>query len=88
MDVVEVVPGLHLLPLGIANAYLWHGGDGVTLVDTGPPGSGPAVVAALDHLGLRRRDLRRIVLTHFHDDHAGGSHGDDLPPLAAWPARD
>ncbi len=73
MDVVDVVPGLHLLRLGIANAYLWQDGDGATLVDTGPPGSGPAVAAALDSVGLRRHDLRRIVLTHFHDDHAGSA---------------
>src|SRR5918995_381120 len=79
MDVVEVVPGLHLLRLGIANAYLWHDQDGATLIDTGPPGSGSAVAAALESLGLRRQDLRRIVLTHFHDDHAGSA-----AEIASW----
>jgi glyoxylase-like metal-dependent hydrolase (beta-lactamase superfamily II) len=79
MDVVEVVPGLHLLRLGVANAYLWHDQDGATLIDTGPPGSGPAVAAALESLGLRRQDLRRIVLTHFHDDHAGSA-----AEIASW----
>ena len=79
MDVVEVVPGLHLLRLGIANAYLWHDADGATLVDTGPPGSGAAVSAALQSLVMRRQDLRRIVLTHFHDDHAGSA-----AELASW----
>ena len=73
MDVVEVVPGLHLLRLPVANAYLWQDADGATLIDTGPPGSGPAVAAALEFLGLARQDLRRIVLTHFHDDHAGSA---------------
>ncbi len=73
MDVIEVVPGLHLLRLGIANAYLWHDEDGATLVDTGPPGSGPVVTAVLRSLGLRREDVRRVVLTHFHDDHAGSA---------------
>ena len=79
MDVVEVVPGLHLLRLGVANAYLWHDQDGATLIDTGPPGSGPAVAAALEFLGLRRQDLRRIVVTHFHDDHAGSA-----AEIASW----
>lgn len=73
MDIVDVAPGLHLLPLGISNAYLWHDPKGTTLVDTGPPGSGPMIKAAMEDLGLDRQDLRRIVLTHFHDDHAGSA---------------
>jgi len=35
VDVIEVVPGLHLLRLGIANAYLWRDADGATLVEQG-----------------------------------------------------
>ena len=68
MDVSEVVPGLHLLRLGISNAHLWVDGDGATLVDTGPPGSGPEVARAVRGLGLRPEDLRTVVLTHFHDE--------------------
>lgn len=79
MDIVEVIPGLHLLPLGLSNAYVWHDEVGATLIDTGPPGSGPAIRAALDHLGVPREELQRIVLTHFHDDHAGSA-----ADLAAW----
>jgi glyoxylase-like metal-dependent hydrolase (beta-lactamase superfamily II) len=79
MDVLDVVPGLHLLPLGISNAYVWHDEGGTTLIDTGPPGSGPAIRAALRDLGLPREELRRIVLTHFHDDHAGSA-----AELAEW----
>jgi glyoxylase-like metal-dependent hydrolase (beta-lactamase superfamily II) len=73
MSVREIVPGLHLLALGISNAYLWQDEDGVTLIDTGPAGSGPAITSALSDLGLRREDVRRVVLTHFHDDHAGSA---------------
>ena len=79
MDVVEVVPGLHLLRLPVANAWLWHDAGGATLVDTGPPGSGPAVAAALRSLGLRREDVHRVVLTHCHDDHAGSA-----AEVASW----
>ncbi len=67
------------MPLGISNAYLWHDDQGVTLIDTGPPGSGPAIRAALADLGHSARDLERIVLTHFHDDHAGSA-----ADLASW----
>lgn len=79
VDVIEVVPGLHLLPLRIANAWLWRDADGATLVDTGPPGSGPAVAAALRSLGLPREDVGRVVLPHFHDDHAGSA-----AEIASW----
>ncbi|WNV75201.1 MBL fold metallo-hydrolase [Geodermatophilus sp. DSM 44513] len=73
MDLTEVAPGLHLLPLGISNAYLWRSTMGATLIDTGPPGSGPAIRGALQHLGVPPEELRQIVLTHFHDDHAGSA---------------
>jgi glyoxylase-like metal-dependent hydrolase (beta-lactamase superfamily II) len=73
VDLREVLPGLHLLPLGISNAYLQLTAEGATLIDTGPPGSGPAIRAALQHLGVPPEELRQIVLTHFHDDHAGSA---------------
>lgn len=79
MDIIEVVPGLHLLPLNISNAYLWRDDSGVTLIDTGPPGSGPTIRAAMEALGVPREDLGCIVLTHFHDDHAGAA-----AELATW----
>ena len=73
MDVTEVVPGLHLLSLDFVNAYLWHEPEAVTVIDTGLSGNGPAIEAALGQLKLRRSDLSRVVLTHFHDDHAGSA---------------
>ncbi len=53
MVALEPLPYLYRLQLGIANAYLWTGDGGVTLVGTGPAGSGPLSRAALDELGLR-----------------------------------
>jgi glyoxylase-like metal-dependent hydrolase (beta-lactamase superfamily II) len=73
MNLLEIVPGLVMIPLGVSNAYVWHDQRGATLIDTGPPGSGPAIKAALAELGLPREELRRIVVTHFHDDHAGSA---------------
>jgi glyoxylase-like metal-dependent hydrolase (beta-lactamase superfamily II) len=64
---------LYRLALGRYQAYVWTGADGVTLVDAGPAGSGPAIEAALHGLGLAPTDVRRLVLTHFHDDHAGAA---------------
>jgi glyoxylase-like metal-dependent hydrolase (beta-lactamase superfamily II) len=42
------------------------------LVETGSQSSVPAVHAALDALGLGPLDLRWIIVTHIHLDHAGG----------------
>jgi glyoxylase-like metal-dependent hydrolase (beta-lactamase superfamily II) len=54
---------------GLVNAYLVPEDDGLTLVDTTmKPGVG-RIVAAAEALG---RPIRRIVLTHAHDDHVGG----------------
>jgi glyoxylase-like metal-dependent hydrolase (beta-lactamase superfamily II) len=60
---------LTLLRFSVGQAYVWRDGDELTLIDTGPAGSGPDIASALAPLGR----LRRIVLTHFHDDHAGSA---------------
>lgn len=73
IEIIELRPRLHLFRFSVGQAYLWRDGDELTLVDAGTPGSGPAVVEAIEGLGLRARDVRRVVLTHFHSDHVGGA---------------
>ena len=46
--------------------YVWRDGDTCTLIDTGAPGSGAEIAAAV-------RRLDRIVLTHGHVDHCGSA---------------
>jgi glyoxylase-like metal-dependent hydrolase (beta-lactamase superfamily II) len=46
---------------------------GLTLIDSGLPGSAPLIAAAIRHAGYQPADLRRLVLTHFHADHIGGA---------------
>ncbi|WP_053851385.1 MBL fold metallo-hydrolase [Streptomyces sp. NRRL B-24085] len=67
MDVIEILPRLHLLHFPVGQAYLWRDDDEWTLIDAGPPGSAAPVAARLPGR------LRRIVLTHFHEDHVGGA---------------
>lgn len=50
------------------NCYIVREDDGLTLIDTGLPGSTPAILAAASELGL---SIQRIVLTHAHFDHLG-----------------
>ena len=42
------------------------------LVETGSQSSVPALLAALDDLGIAADDLAHVVVTHIHLDHAGG----------------
>ncbi|MFS4094703.1 MBL fold metallo-hydrolase [Streptomyces sp. AF1A] len=73
MDVLGLLPRLHLLRFPVGQAYLWRDDDALTLVDAGLIGAGPAIAEAVRGLGHAPRDVRRIVLTHFHEDHAGGA---------------
>jgi glyoxylase-like metal-dependent hydrolase (beta-lactamase superfamily II) len=50
------------------NCYLVWEEDGLTLIDTGMPGSAAAILDAAFELDLT---IQRIVLTHAHGDHIG-----------------
>lgn len=56
----------------IATAVLL-GPDGVTLVDPGPTSCLPALEDGLRQRGLTLRDVRSLLLTHIHLDHAGAA---------------
>ncbi|QIK62378.1 MBL fold metallo-hydrolase [Leucobacter viscericola] len=60
-------------PAHLLNAYLWREEEEITLIDTGWAGSAPLFDEALRQLGRSRSDVKRIVLTHFHEDHAGSA---------------
>ena len=64
---------LRRIPLDKVNAYMVKGADGAILVDSGPKGSEDLILKTLDQLGLERKDLKLLVLTHAHYDHAGSA---------------
>jgi glyoxylase-like metal-dependent hydrolase (beta-lactamase superfamily II) len=56
----------------IATAVL-SGPDGITLVDPGPTSCLPALEDGLRQRGLTLRDVRALLITHIHLDHAGAA---------------
>jgi glyoxylase-like metal-dependent hydrolase (beta-lactamase superfamily II) len=63
---------VQLVWYGMVNAWLVREDDGLTLVDTGLPGSAAGIVRAARELGA---PIARIVLTHGHLDKVGGLEG-------------
>jgi glyoxylase-like metal-dependent hydrolase (beta-lactamase superfamily II) len=56
----------------IATAML-SGADGITLIDPGPTSCLPALEEGLRDRGLTLRDVRNLLITHIHLDHAGAT---------------
>jgi glyoxylase-like metal-dependent hydrolase (beta-lactamase superfamily II) len=73
VDVVDLLPNLRMLRFPVGQAYLWRDPDSLTLIDTGLAGSGPDITRAIIGFGLTPTNLDRVVLTHFHEDHAGAA---------------
>ncbi|UCC88438.1 MAG: MBL fold metallo-hydrolase [Anaerolineales bacterium] len=69
---MEIVPNVHLIRSGFVNQYLIMDGDGLTLIDAGLARRGRGILKAIDRLGHAPQDLRRILVTHADEDHAGG----------------
>ena len=66
----QVVEGLWQISLGSVNVFLLDRGE-LTLIDTGLPGSSDKIVAAIESIGKKVTDLKHIIVTHCHPDHAG-----------------
>jgi glyoxylase-like metal-dependent hydrolase (beta-lactamase superfamily II) len=79
MKVIKLLPQLYMLNFPVGHAYLWKGPSDLTLIDTSVPGSAPLIAEAIDDLGYARSDVRRLLLTHSHEDHAGSA-----AEIAAW----
>ncbi|MGY4868729.1 MBL fold metallo-hydrolase [Mycolicibacterium elephantis] len=66
MDTFPVTPHLTMLRVHGWQVYVWNDAGTVTLIDTGAPGSGAQIAAAVP-------GIDRIVLTHGHVDHVGSA---------------
>ncbi|WP_030902097.1 MBL fold metallo-hydrolase [Streptomyces sp. NRRL F-5126] len=76
MTLIQLGSRVWQLPLPVSHVHLVRlGGGGFAVVDTGVAGSAPAILDAVAALGGGPGDLRLIVLTHSHLDHAGSAAG-------------
>lgn len=67
----EIIPGVLAVRLRRVFVYVVLE-PRLTLIDTGLPGSSPAIARALEARGLGLGDIARAICTHGHPDHAGG----------------
>ena len=68
-----VIKGVHVVPMGFANAFLIEGDDGLTLIDAGYPRKEAAVFGAIRGLGRSPDQLKHLIFTHAHPDHIGSA---------------
>jgi glyoxylase-like metal-dependent hydrolase (beta-lactamase superfamily II) len=71
MEAKQVKPGLWEVKISFVNAFLLDAGEGLTLIDTGIPGSAPKILEALRSIGREPAEIRQILVTHCHSDHSG-----------------
>jgi glyoxylase-like metal-dependent hydrolase (beta-lactamase superfamily II) len=65
--------GGYQLGTAMVNSYIVDGDGGVTLVDTLIGGREGAIAQSLEEIGRTLADVRAILLTHSHMDHAGSA---------------
>jgi len=58
---------------GVIATVVLHGPGGVALIDPGPSSTLPWLRAGLERAGIGLEDVRAILLTHIHLDHAGAT---------------
>ena len=73
MAVNRVIKGVYVVRMGMANAFLIEGDDGLTLIDAGFPGKEAALFGAVRGLGRSLDQLNQLIFTHGHPDHIGSA---------------
>jgi len=73
MPFKTVTPSIWSLNLGIVNCFLLRSTSGYALIDTGLEKHGDKILDALDQAGIAPSEIKYILLTHAHKDHAGSA---------------
>lgn len=71
-SIQRITPSLYQIGLGAVNVFVIKD-SGLTLIDTGYPGSMPKIFKALQEMGESPDAINRVILTHAHPDHAGSA---------------
>ncbi|MDH3220037.1 MAG: MBL fold metallo-hydrolase [Gammaproteobacteria bacterium] len=69
---IYCIDALYIKPQ-VASIYLLRDGDEVAIIETGTCHSLPNLQACLDELGIDASQVRYVIPTHVHLDHAGGA---------------
>lgn len=69
---IRMIDGYDLKRPGRTGIYVL-GDDELTLVETGPSLSVPYILGGLEELGKGPEEVKNIIVTHIHLDHAGGA---------------
>src|SRR5215472_16140015 len=73
MAMKRVIKGVHVVPMGMSNAFLIESDQGLTLIDAGFVGREAAVFGAIRRLGRSPDELKHLIFTHGHPDHIGSA---------------
>jgi len=64
----------YMVRLGITHIYLLPGASGYLMIDSGPRGTAPSFIRALQRYGIAPGQISLILITHVHFDHVGSLH--------------
>lgn len=82
MAAKQVIAGVHVVPMGDANAFLIEGNGGPTLIDAGFLGKASAVPDAIQGLGRSPDHQQHLVLAlgphRQHGDHRARNGREDV----------
>jgi metallo-beta-lactamase class B len=69
---VTIARGVHWVGASDVASYLIETEDGLILIDGGYASTAPQIIANIEALGFEMSDVRLILNTHAHFDHAAG----------------
>jgi glyoxylase-like metal-dependent hydrolase (beta-lactamase superfamily II) len=72
-DGIYVVETYYLDRTGFACCYVLEDGGEAAVIETNTNYAVPRVLGTLDRLGIPREQVKYVIITHIHLDHAGGT---------------